>query len=107
MKYRKKPVVIEAKSMKVYLSGSITSDPNYKEHFTAAREYFTNLGYGVVDPTQFTAESYEEYLRIDLLELLECNYICYVNDVTTSKGALVEKIVSDAVGIKETKCGKY
>jgi len=42
-----------------------------------------------------------------LVELLGCNYICYVNDVTTSKGAFLEKIVSDAVGIKEITCGKY
>ena len=87
--------------MKVYLSGDITGDPNYKQHFAEAEKRLTDLGYTVCNPCKVTAESYEEYLRIDLLELLECNYICYVNDVTTSKGAFLEKIVSDAVGIKE------
>jgi len=87
--------------MKVYLSGAITGDPEYKQHFAEAEKKLTDLGYTVCNPCKVTAESYEEYLRIDLLELLECNYICYVNDVTTSKGAFLEKIVADSVGIRE------
>ena len=88
---------------KVYLSGSITSDPNYKEHFTRDREHFISKGFDVFDPTTTKRATYQEYLRADLLELLECDFIHYVNDITTSKGAFLEKIVADAVGVKEIK----
>ena len=95
----------QKENMKVYLSGAITGDPNYKQHFAEAEKKLVELGYTVCNPCKVTTESYEEYLRIDLVELLECNYICYVNDVTTSKGAFLEKIVADAVGIVEIKRG--
>ncbi len=84
---------------KVYLSGAITSDPDYKEHFHKAWLKLTSLHYTVFDPTTVTAESYEDYMRSDLQALLACDYIYYVNDVTTSKGALVERIVAETVGI--------
>ena len=93
----------EISTHKVYLSGAITSDPDYKTHFKSAAKKLTSLGYAVFDPTTISADTYEDYLRRGLAELLVCNYIYYVNDVTTSKGVLVEKIVAESCGIRELR----
>ena len=90
--------------MRVYLSGSITSDPQYKVMFYVAHEHFKNLGHDVFDPSLLPQGwTYQEYLKRCIEELTHCDYIYYVNDVTTSKGAFLEKIIADAVGIKEIK----
>ena len=84
--------------MKVFLSGSITSDPLYKRHFFEARDKFEN----VFDPSLLPAGlSHEEYMRLCIAELVTCTHIYYVNDVTTSKGSFIERIVAAACGIEE------
>ena len=86
--------------MKIFLSGSITSDPNYKEHFKAARERFPSDI--VFDPSTLPPDwPYEKYIKVCLAELVTCDRIYYVNDVTTSKGSFIESIVALACGIEE------
>ncbi len=85
--------------MKIFLSGSITSDPDYKEHFKAAREHFSCE---VFDPSTLPPNlPYTTYIKLCLAELVTCTHICYVNDVTTSKGSFIERIVAMACGIGE------
>jgi hypothetical protein len=86
--------------MKVFLSGSITSDPNYKEHFKAAGERFPSDI--VFDPSTLPPNlPYTTYIKLCLAELVTCTHIYYVNDVTTSKGSFIERIVAMACGIEE------
>ncbi len=88
--------------MKVFLSGSITSDKDYKIMFYAANEHFTNMGHSVVDPSRLPPDwPYEKYVRVCIKELTKCDAIYYVNDVTTSKGSFIERIVALACGIEE------
>ena len=88
---------------KVYLAGSITKNDNYKEEFTLAEKLLNEEGLTTIDPTKYQFETYEEYIRHGLKLLLECDYIYYVNDVGTSKGAFIEWIVANASGISEYK----
>ena len=84
--------------MKVFLSGSISHNPEYKEHFKKAHDRFEN----VFDPSLLPPGlSHEAYMRICLANLPLCDFICYVNDVTTSKGSFIERIVAAACGIEE------
>ena len=84
--------------MKVFLSGSISHDPDYKEHFKKAHDRFEN----VFDPSLLPPGlSHEEYMKICLANLTLCDAIYYVNDVTTSKGSFIERIVALACGIGE------
>ena len=86
--------------MKIFLSGSITSDPDYKRHFLKARDKFAKEK--VFDPSLLPPGlPYEQYMRLCLAELVTCDKIYYVNDVTISKGSFVERIVAMACGIEE------
>ena len=86
---------------KVYLSGAISGNPNYLHEFEKTGITLRDQGFEVINPCDNHAETYEEYLRIDLIQLLACRYICYVNDVTTSKGAFLERIVAEVVGLRK------
>lgn len=86
--------------MKIFLSGSISNDPNYKEHFKEAKERFSHEE--VFDPSQLPPGlSHEAYMKICLANLPLCDKIYYVNDVATSKGSFIERIVAMACGIEE------
>ena len=89
--------------MKIYLSGAITKNDSYFREFYEAEEKLRNKGFDVFNPIDYQFNSYYEYLRFDLANLLTCDYIYYVNDTISSKGAFVETIVAEAVGIKELK----
>ena len=83
--------------MKVYLSGAITSKPDYEADFDRASTKFPNC----FNPCTVKADSYEEYMRRDIAELLKCDAIYFVNDITNSRGAQLEKAVAAACGIWE------
>lgn len=90
--------------MKVYLSGSITKKDGYKKDFEEAERILRDCGYDTINPATFGGTvplEYHEYIKRDLQALLECDYICFVNDVTTSKGALIERIVAQETGVQE------
>ena len=88
--------------MKVFLSGSITSDKDYKKHFKEKSDLFKAQGMEVFDPSLLPPDlPYTTYIKLCLAELVTCDFICYVNDVTTSKGSFIERIVASACGIEE------
>ena len=83
--------------MRVYLSGAITNKPNYQSDFAKAESLFPQC----FNPCTVVADSYESYMRSDIAELLKCTHIYFVNDISTSRGAQLEKAVAEACGIKE------
>ena len=83
--------------MKVYLSGAITNKPDYLDDFATAEKLFPNC----FNPCTVKANSYEEYMRRDIAELLKCDAIYFVNDITNSRGAQLERAVAAACGIRE------
>ena len=88
--------------MKIFLSGSITSDKDYKKHFKEKSNLFKAQGMDVFDPSLLPPNlEYTTYIKLCLAELVTCDFICYVNDVTTSKGSFIERIVAAACGIEE------
>jgi hypothetical protein len=92
------------RKMKVYLSGSITKEPDYLVAFELWEKRLKQCGYEVVNPTSFPeVERYEDYMKRDIRLLLDCDAIFYVNDTTTSKGAFVEGLVAKVCGIRELK----
>lgn len=88
--------------MKVFLSGSITSDKDYKKHFKEKSDLFKAQGMEVFDPSLLPPNlPYTTYIKRCLAELVTCDFIYYVNDVTTSKGSFIERIFAAACGIEE------
>ena len=87
---------------KIYLSGSISKKNNYQDDFNNAEKAFSDVKFDVVNPASFdSTKSYKEIMKRDLLLLLDCDFIFFVNDITTSKGAFIEKIVAQECGIPE------
>ena len=91
--------------MRVYLSGSITSSKAYKIEFAKAEQQILEKfpWCTTFNPLSINAESYQEYMRADISKLLDCDFIYFVNDIASSKGAFIEKIIAETCGIKEIK----
>lgn len=79
------------KKQRVYISGAITSDPNYKEHFAKAVKELEAKGFSIVNPAEmdvvFPNAEYETYMLMDLLVLSKCDSIYMLNNWRQSCGA--------------------
>jgi hypothetical protein len=86
---------------KVYISGSITKDPDYREHFRAAEEKLRALGMKVFNPAKFEADpdkTWEDYMRKDIAELTRCRAIYLLKGWKKSRGARLEYKIAQALG---------
>lgn len=81
--------------LKIYLSGPITNDPNFVDHFQEHAKKLRDKGYIVLDPTVWARESvkleYEEYMKLDLAMLEICDAIYMLPGWSNSRGALIEQ----------------
>lgn len=77
--------------MKVYISGKITGDDDYKEKFKKAEERLRSKGYAVMNPAILPdGFGYKEYMWICLAMLDVCDAIYMLNDWYDSRGAIEE-----------------
>ena len=76
---------------KIYLSGKISGDPNFKEKFAQKARELTERGYQVfnpaVHPDMFT---WEQFMELDLKALAHCDTIYLMKDWKDSRGAKIE-----------------
>ena len=76
---------------KIYLSGKISGDPDFKEKFAQKERELTQQGYHVfnpaVHPDMFT---WEQFMELDLMALANCDSIYLLNDWKDSRGAKME-----------------
>jgi hypothetical protein len=88
---------------RVYLSGAITGNDDSLIEFQDAEDQLAQLGYETFNPMSLQGKyrTEKEYMRKDIEELAKCEFICFVNDISTSKGAQLETQVAWACGIKE------
>lgn len=100
--------------MKVYISGPMTGKPGLnREAFENAEIYLKSKGYDPVNPhnidfgpipTDLTKENaWNFYMKKDLIELLSCNGIFYLEGWRYSKGAVIEIQLAYKLGIREVK----
>ena len=78
--------------MRVYLSGPMTSDPEYMGKFTEADQFLRNQGYHVANPAELYRSlpddiTYEELLRLDLQILEMCDTLVQLPGWEKSCGA--------------------
>ena len=79
---------------RVYISGAITNNPDFKSDFKKAREKWESEGYTVIDPSHlidvFPDGTHEQYMNI-CMELLKMADVVFMMDGwQNSKGAIME-----------------
>ena len=77
--------------MKIYISGKITGDSDYKGKFARAEEKLKAAGHVVMNPAILPdGFEYDEYMRICLVMLDVCDAIYLLTDWRQSGGARKE-----------------
>ena len=79
-----------------YISGAITSDPNYMQKFADAQMVLEELGYIVINPGILpVGMTYEQHMKIDLCFVETADVICMLPDWKKSPGAKIERYHAD------------
>lgn len=87
---------------KVYISGKVTGDPDYRKKFAKAEKRLKEMGYDPLNPVKGEKDGkpWEYYLRRDIKKLCDCDILLLLPDWTQSKGARLERLVASRLGIK-------
>lgn len=93
---------------RVYISGPISGRDiaEQKEAFKAVERELADMGLNPVNPLEngLPAEaSWEEQMRKDLTDLMQCDYIYMMRGWELSRGATLEHLAATMVGIKVFK----
>jgi Domain of unknown function (DUF4406) len=97
----------------LYLSGPISSDPDYEQKFAASEKLYSDKGYVVINPVKI-GKLYRkvrielglgepmpgDYLLIDLYYLRFCGTIAMMDNWEVSEGAIQENLYSQYYNIE-------
>lgn len=88
--------------MRVYIAGKITGCPNYKANFAEAAFKVRTQGNTPVIPFKGLCGelTYKEYIDHGLELLKNCDAVLFLGNWTESKGAKLEHLYAETVGIK-------
>jgi hypothetical protein len=93
--------------MTIYLSGAITTDPNYVHKFATYKAMLQRMhpDARIVCPVTDIDhsghdQSWKAYLRADLAELKKCSHIALIPDWNTSRGARIEYWLANRRGMR-------
>ena len=86
--------------MKIYISGKIAGDPDYKGKFARAAAQLERLGATVINPaTAPEGLAKLDYMRICFAEMEAVDYVVFLPDWVESAGAKLERAWCDYVGV--------
>lgn len=87
--------------MKIYLSGKITGDSNYRQKFSSMEKELLSYGYVVFNPAVLPdGFEYEDYMDLDFLILSRCDAIFLMRDWRNSPGAKREYEEAKRLGLR-------
>ncbi len=96
--------------MKIFISGKISGDKNYKEKFAKAEEEIKKLWTTeVINPTEIKLPScceWEDYMKVCINLIDECDAVYFLKDWQESAGACTEMAAAlkrNITIIRETK----
>ena len=87
---------------KIYISGGITGNKNAQSDFEGAEFFLRAKGFNVVNPMKLdhsNATKWEDYMKLDIAELMKCDAIYLLNSWQTSRGATIEHNLALSIGI--------
>lgn len=83
--------------MKIYISGSISNNPNYKEDFERAEDYLQReypsaeiINPALVNSFLPKSTTHEQYMRMSFCMLDMCDSVYFISGYENSKGACME-----------------
>lgn len=89
---------------KIYISGPISDDPEYKEKFRAAHQMLEQCGFDVLDPTELVKVSddkdYTDYLSEAVWHMLKADELYMLKGWSRSTGAKLELKLARLLGKK-------
>jgi nucleoside 2-deoxyribosyltransferase len=91
--------------MKVYLSGPISNNPNYKKDFEEAKEEIEDKerGIEVFSPVDLNldGEEWRYCMRKALKMMLSCDVVVVLNSISTwvSHGSVLEQLIAHEIGM--------
>lgn len=91
------------KKERIYLSGAITNNPNYKKEFASSAKYFRKKGLRVINPASYPTHknwTWEDYMRRCIKLLSECTAIFMITEWKNSKGACLEHYIAEQLGLE-------
>lgn len=92
----------QVKKAIVYISGKITDWKNYESDFAEAEKILKKQGYDVYNPARQTqGTTLRAIMLLNIIQLTQCDYIYYLPTADISKGAKIEKLYAEYVGIPE------
>ena len=88
--------------MKVYISGAITNNPDYKTDFAKAAVAIEAVGWEPVNPAEIEIEggAWLDYMRRDIKLLADCDGVYMLAGWNESQGARVEHQLAQGLGLK-------
>jgi len=92
---------------RIYISGKITGDPDYKDKFAACARDLEKAGYAVANPAVITDESWDRAMRKALKMMLDCDGVALLPDWMDSRGARIEKELADNLGIPALNINRW
>ena len=92
------------KKERIYLSGAITDNPNFRKEFEIAETNLQDQGFDVINPASVCARlpemTHSEYMSICLKMLECCDYIYMMKSWKQSAGAKQELINAKRLQMK-------
>ena len=89
-------------TLRIYISGSITRDPDYRAHFARAEEKLRRQRLHVFNPAKNEVDpdkTWTDYMKYDIRQLLGCSAIYLLKGWRKSKGARLEYRIAKALGL--------
>ena len=85
--------------MKIFISGPIEGDPNYKRNFTRAESHLKAAGHLAINPCMPEGMGYkEEYLKVCFAQIRMCDAIYLLPGADHSTGSVAEQIYALLTG---------
>lgn len=92
---------------RVYIAGKITGmELQAKNHFQAAENVLSGLGYEVVNPMKLTHahdKSWEAYMKECIKSLVDCDFIYLLDNWSYSSGAILEYNLANSLRIERLR----